>query len=83
MELNLKGDRPSVHVTMGVPNTQTQSYNFPPFVTGKLKCWLAAGGLGLEEEKEHSDILLAQDGKASDLSHSDSRPSTVRPKVSL
>lgn len=36
---------------LGVPNTQTQSYNFPPFVTGKLKFWLAAGGLGLGRKR--------------------------------
>lgn len=43
---------------------------FATIVTGKLECWLGAGGLGLGEEKGHSDILLAWDGKASDLSHS-------------
>ena len=56
-------------------NTQNQGYNFLllPFiatiVTGKLECWLAAGRLGLGVEKGHSDILLAQDVKAYDLSH--------------
>lgn len=76
MELNLKGDRTSVSVTNNIWRFlihRLRATTFPLFatvVTGKLECWLEAGGLRLGEEKGHSGILLAQDGKASDLSHS-------------
>lgn len=61
MELNLKGDRTSVRVTKNIWGFlihRLRATTFPLFaivVTGKLECWLAAGGLGLEEEKGYSD----------------------------
>ena len=53
-------------------NTETQGCKFlscfvATIITGKQESWLTTGRLGLE--KGQTDILVAQDGEASDVSH--------------